>query len=240
MFAVSLKTRTNRNFLQFSPGGIGDDGKHEKPRPGGKAARVGGQMSQMMAAVWSSPRAQRGRWVSRSTRRSGSTPTAASMVRAVVRNSGQCDTTPINWSFSEGSDGASQAFAERICRVISSMPAGKIRLNHICLAGPAQRNRRRAAFLGAAHSSSDAPLHREIGQLPNFGEQNVAQFRVGIDHQKMIRRRRGEPFGDPPPHLGGGKIEFADRPEKCRDVFIQDLRGRGRRLYLPSHNTPLP
>jgi len=95
----------------------------------------------------------------------------------------------------------SQAFAERMGSVMSSMPEGKAARMSLVLLGR-QRGMAPARVSGDAQSSRETP-------------------RAG----KMVGRGSGDPLGDAVADHGGGEIEFADGAKETSDVLIENLFG---------------
>jgi len=105
-------------------------------------------------------------------------------------------------------------------------PGRKQRTDGVGLAGTAEGDGREggvgfcAVFEGGGGDGED-------GELENFGEQNIADLRIGLDEEEVIGRRRGKPLGDAPSDICGRHVEFADCAKESGDVLIKNLLRSG-------------
>ena len=105
---------------------------------------------------------------------------------------------------------------------------GKQRADGIGLAGAAEGNCCQCGVgLGAVFEGSTGD--GEGGELANFGEEDFADFRVGLDEKEVVGGRRGEPLGDAAADVGCGHVEFADGAKESGDVLFEYLFWRGGR-----------
>jgi hypothetical protein len=127
--------------------------RHGRSGCGVGVAQNGGCLVQATTPTWLP--------ASRKTRVSLGRPAAISTVRAVERNSGQCEATPKRWPFGTGNQGLSQPCAERICSVMSSIPYGRIARMLLVLLGR-QSGMAPARFSGFAASSREMPFTGKV------------------------------------------------------------------------------
>ena len=67
----------------------------------------------------------------------------------------------------------------------------------------------------------------EGGGGANFGEEDAAEFGVGVDEEQVVGGRGGEPEGDAGADGFGRKVELADGAEEAGDVVVEALLGGG-------------
>jgi len=98
----------------------------------------------------------------------------------------------------------------------------------VCLAGAAKRDGCKC-YVGPGAIFKRGAGDWESRELADFGEEDFANFVIGLDEEEMIGRRRGKPLGHAATNVGCGHVELADSAEESSNVLVKNLLRSGGR-----------